>query len=166
MTTPTSLPSFSAPLPSRQELATATLTEMGLEPTADGDGDLQIIVNGQQLLVRVSDDGPGLLRVFGSWRIADDLPGEDVDRYGAAHQVTATHALVKVNVVKYADQIDEPGHLMVAVDQMVPEGSRYDVLLPEAINAVLSGVGNWHHLLMEHTQQGDGPAATDAEPQA
>lgn len=158
MTTPTSLPNFNAPQLDRRGLVTAALTNMGVQPTPDDDGDLQIVVNDQQLYVRVTDDGPGLLRVFGQWRIMADLPGDDSVKFGVAQQVTATHALVKVNVFKVLDQPEEPGHLVVAIDQLVPEGTRYDIVLPALIDAVLSGVGTWHNLLIEHTGGGSGAA--------
>lgn len=145
MTSPTSLPSFGSPVPpSRLEQVQQVLTALEVNPVLDDDGDLQITVNDAQLYVRVSDDGPGLLRVFGQWQIAPDMPADLSLRHGAAAHVTASHALVKVNIFEEA--------LVVATDQIVPEPTRYDVVVPASIDAVLSAVGMWHQIVVENGQ--------------
>ncbi len=118
------------------------LTQLGLDYTTDNDADLAISVNDQQLYVRVSDDGPGLLRVFGQWQIQADLNPDQGVRFGAAHHVTTTHVLAKVSIL-------EETTLAVAVDNIVPEGARYDVLIPASVEAVLAAVGAWHQLIVD-----------------
>ncbi len=145
MTSPTSLPSFAAPTPpSRRQLTKSALAAIGVEAEQDDDGDLLFVVQDHKLYARTSDEGPGLLRVFGQWQIDENL-GDEGLRYGAAHHVTATHALVKVNVLEST--------LVVAADSLVPDGSRYDVLVPASIDAVLSAVDLWHRLVAEAAGQ-------------
>ncbi|MFV0459573.1 MAG: T3SS (YopN, CesT) and YbjN peptide-binding chaperone 1 [Actinomycetales bacterium] len=158
MTSPTSLPDFSAPTPSRLDQVMAVLTQLGVNPEIDSEGDVSIRVNDQQLYVRVSDDGPGIVRVFGQWQILDDISADPGVRFGAAHHVTATHALVKVNIFNDT--------LAVAVDNLAPEGARFDVLLSNSIDAVLSGVSTWHRLIVESSAPttGDGDAPAEGSP--
>lgn len=152
MTSPTSLPSFDPPpAASRHTQVLATLKAVGLDATVDADNDIQVNVTGQQLYLRTTDEGPGLLRVFGQWQIMDDVPAEAGVRLAAAHQVTASHALVKVNV------FDDT--LVVAVDSITPDGAAYNVLVPASIDAVLSAVALWHQLL---TSSPDGASVPGA----
>lgn len=148
MTSPTSLPNFDLPAPSRRQLVQQTLTQLGLEYVEDKDHDLAISVNDQQLYVRVSDEGPGIVRVFGQWQIQDDLNPDLGMRFGAAHHITTTHVLAKVSILEQT--------LAVAVDNIAPEGARYDILISGSIEAVLAAVGAWHRLMVE------GAAAAEA----
>lgn len=125
---------------------------MGLAPTQDDDGDWEVRINDQKLFVRISDDGPGLVRVFGQWRVMADLVAPIERKREAAHEVTAAHALVKVNFFAVPDDAAHPGHLIVVLDQIAPVGTRYDLVLPPALDAVLSGARAWHHLLTEHSE--------------
>lgn len=159
MTSPTSIPSFGDPTPpARIDLVRETLQSMDLEPTLDQDGDLKVAVQDQQIYLRASDDGPGLLRVFGQWQIVPGLADDPNLRFGAAHHVTATHALVKLHIM------DDT--LVVAVDNLVPEGSRYAVIVPAAIEALLSAVGMWHSLIAEQQKAQQGGTSEQAQPEA
>lgn len=73
--------------------------------------------------------------------MADRRPsGETADRLAAAHLTTASHVLVKVSV--------QNSTLLVAVDTLTPPGSRLDLIVPAAVQAVLSAVTMWHRVVV------------------
>ena len=152
MTSPTSIPG-AIEMPALREQVLAALAGGGLPGQVDGDGDIAFEVNGQHLFARCTQEGIGLVRIFGQWQIIDDLPGETSDRLAAAHLVTASHVLAKVSV--------QNSTLLVAVDTLTPPGSRLDLIVPAAVQAVLSAVTMWHRAVV-----GDDPFVDplDVEP--
>lgn len=153
MSSPTDLPTIPYIEPGVRDRVCSVLDGMGLTHTDESDGDIGFEVNGQRLYARTRDDGPGMVRVFGQWQIMDNLPGEPALRYAAAHQTTATHALVKVSVL--ADT------LLVAVDAVCPPGSRVDVIVSTSIEAVLSAVTVWHRIIVGDPPDGQVAASGD-----
>jgi hypothetical protein len=142
VTDPTSLPAFASAEehPLRARILDA-LTEEGLEPAVDDDGDVAVVVLDQQVFVRCVDTVPPLIRVFGQWLIGDEVPGDMLARLSASNAVTAGVNLVKVTV--------HEDRLVVAVDVVVSDGLDLGSLLPATLEAAVSAVQTWHATVLE-----------------
>jgi hypothetical protein len=148
---PTALPAFAAPGPAQGPLrdrVVVALTEQGYEPTVDDDGDVSVVVQGQQVFVRCMDTVPELMRVFGQWLIGDEVPGDVLVRLSAANAVTAALNLVKVTV--------HQDRLVVAVDLVVSEALALRALLAATLDASVSAVQTWHATVLDLARTGGG----------
>lgn len=148
MSSPTDLPfGLGAPTPAApsttrlHDQVSALLGEYGLEFTIDDEGDYTFEIDEQQLYIKVNEEEPGFVRVFGQWRMVDGLPGGPLEWFDTAARVSMEVPLVKVIVV--------PDGLIVACDAASPPDDRLDVVLRLCIENVLHGVNFWHQYLFE-----------------
>jgi hypothetical protein len=138
MTDPTAIPSFPPPPdehPLRGRVLDA-LTDAGLAPNLDAEGDVSVEVERQKFFVRCADGQLPVMRLFGQWKIGGSVPSDELRRLKAANDLSARLNLVKVSV--HGDV------LLVTVDQVVPDGTSLRTLLTVAFSAVLAAVRTWH----------------------
>lgn len=138
MTDPTAIPSFPPPPdehPLRGRVLDA-LTDAGLAPNLDAEGDVSVEVERQKFFVRCADGQLPVMRLFGQWKIGSSVPSDELRRLRAANDLSARLNLVKVSV--HGDV------LLVTVDQVVPDGTSLRMLLTVAFSAVLAAVRTWH----------------------
>ena len=146
MTDPASLPAFPAPevqFVLRARLLGA-LSDMGLTPDVDEDGDIVVHVDQQRLFVRCTDSTPPLARVFGQWQIDAEVPGDELLRLQAANAVTMAIHLVKTTLVE--------DRLVSAVDLIVTDDLHLPSLLSAAMGMVVQSVQTWHATVTELAQ--------------
>lgn len=156
MTDPTAIPSFPPPPdehPLRGRVLDA-LTDAGLAPNLDAEGDVSVQVERQRFFVRCADGQLPVMRVFGQWKIGSSVPTEELRRLQAANVLSARLNLVKISV--HGDV------LLVSVDQVVPDGAPLRALLTVAFSAVLSAVRAWH-VEAGGTVDDNGSAAADGD---
>jgi len=150
VTDPASLPAF-PPLEVQFVLRArmlATLTDMGLSPDVDGDGDIVVVVDQQRLFVRCTDSTPPLARVFGQWQIDAEVPGDELLRLRAANAVTMAIHLVKTTLVE--------DRLVSAVDLIVTDDLHLPSLLSAAMGMVVQSVQTWHATVTELSKDQNG----------
>lgn len=154
VTDPTSVPAFEDARQARplRDRVVESLAEAGYEPVLDDDGDVAVVVQGQQVFVRAMDTVPQLLRVFGQWLIGEEVPGDLLIRLSAANAVTAALNLVKATV--------HEDRLVVAVDLVVSEGLVLPSLLTATLDATVAAVQTWHATVLEVAQGGGGGPGT------
>ena len=143
VTDPASLPAFPPPevqFVLRARMLTA-LTDMGLAPDVDADGDVVVMVDQQRLFVRCTDSTPPLARVFGQWQIDSEVPGDELLRLQAANAVTMAIHLVKTTLVE--------DRLVSAVDLIVTDDLHLPSLLGAAMGMVVQSVQTWHATVSE-----------------
>ncbi|WP_435203261.1 T3SS (YopN, CesT) and YbjN peptide-binding chaperone 1 [Janibacter sp. GS2] len=167
MSDPTALPNFNtqpadgggtepaaeAPLRDRVQEA---LTELGLEPSVDDEGDLAFVFSEQQMFIRCSDDESNVLRVFGQWALEDPVPTDPVERLQVSNDLNVAFNLVKAAVAGDT--------LLVTSEHVLPRGADVRGLIGLALPLVLQGVQLWHQRATG--QESEGAGAEGGEPQA
>jgi hypothetical protein len=150
VTDPTSLPAFDGARQERplRDLVLDVLTAEGYRPAVDDDGDISLLVQNQQVFVRSLDTVPQLLRVFGQWKIGDEVPGDPLLRLNAANSVTAAFNLVKATV--------HEDRLVVTVDLVVCAGLELAALLRATLDATVVAVQTWHSTVLELARRAAG----------
>ncbi|NHA68039.1 T3SS (YopN, CesT) and YbjN peptide-binding chaperone 1 [Phycicoccus flavus] len=142
MTDPTSLPNFPPP-PDEHPLrgrVLDVLTDLGVAPNLDEDGDVAFTVNDQTLFVRCIEGEVQIMRVFGQWKIQDELTADRLKLYETCNDVNLHMNHVKTGV---AD-----GTLVVLGEHLVTPGSDLPVLVQISVQTVLSAVHLWHQRVL------------------
>jgi hypothetical protein len=114
------------------------LTDEGFRPTVDEEGDVVVAVQGETLFVRVLDEEPGLLSMFGQW----DLTEIDADPHEclkACNSVATEMALVKLRVVE--------NMLVVSAEHMITGDEAVQTLLGASIGLIQMGAQGWVELM-------------------
>lgn len=167
MSDPTALPNFSpqsgngsggdpeseAPLRDRVQ---AALTELGLEPSIDDEGDVAFVFSEQQMFIRCADDESNVLRVFGQWALEEPVPTDPVERLQVSNDLNVAFNLVKAAVAGDT--------LLVTSEHILPRGADIRGLLGLALPLVLQGVQLWHQRATG--QEPEGAGEEQGEPQA
>jgi hypothetical protein len=143
VTDPTSFSVFTESTRTRplKDRVVESLRQKGYDPTEDEDGDVAVIVQGQQVFVRTLDTQPPLLRVFGQWLIGQEVPGDVLLRLNAANAVTSALNLVKATV--------HEDRLVVAVDLVISDGLALPSLMAATLDATVTAVQTWHATVLE-----------------
>lgn len=165
MSDPTSLPNFPPPAdehPLRGRVLDA-LTDLGLQPAIDADGDLSFAVGepAQQLFVRCQDGDFPIMRVFGQWMIGDQVPDDHALRLQRCNDFGLQLNLVKVGLVT----TDHGENLVVSGDHVVPVGTDVSPLFQITVNIIMEVVQMWHtSFLSPEEQQRLADAAAESQP--
>lgn len=112
------------------------LSDAGLSPNIDEDGDVALLVDDQRMFVRCVDEPVQALRVLGQWKIGDDIPADELEQLRVASAVSLQSNLVKLGI---ADDV-----LVVCVDHLVSPGQDVGELVMICVGAVLNAVQAWH----------------------
>lgn len=125
----------------------AALTELGLEPSVDKDGDVAFTFSEQQLFVRCTDDESNVLRVFGQWALEEPVPTDPQERLQVSNDLNVAFNLVKTAVAGDT--------LLVTSEHILPRGADVRGLLGLALPLVLQGVQLWHQRATGQEPEGD-----------
>jgi hypothetical protein len=170
MSDPTALPRLPPPAddnPTRTAVV-AALTAAGVTHESVPSGDVAVRLQGQRLFVRCTppraEQGqPGMVRVFGQWKVGDSVPADELRRLRAANDLTARLTVVKVSV--------HDAVLLVAADYLVLAGTDLRRLLVSTFPGLLTAVQLWHRAAGGAVEGGDAspsagsaPAAGDSPP--
>lgn len=153
MTDPAALPNFPPPAdehPLRGRVLDA-LQDLEVQPDIDGDGDVTITVNDQQLFVRCHEGDLEIMRVFGQWQLPPQLEGDSERLLQLCNELNLTLNCVKTGIGN--------GTLAVTCDQLMTPGVNLDAALQISIQLVLSTVQFWHQRALgldENGQPTDG----------
>jgi hypothetical protein len=146
MTDPTSLPNFPPP-PSEHPLRGRVLDALideGFEPNIDQDGDVAFTVQDQQIFVRCMEGDFTIMRIFGQWRVGDDVPQDALSQLQACNELTLRLNIVKAGIAN--------GTLVVTGEHVVTPDTDIRQLLVVTTQLVLSAVHAWHETIMGRTQ--------------
>lgn len=150
MTDPTAMPDFPPPTdehPLRGRVLDVLIDE-GYRPDIDGDGDVAVKVQGQQLYLRCTEGAVTILRVFGQWRLDDSVAGDELARLRACNSVTARLSVAKTTL---------GGDILVAsAEHVVTTATPLKSIVGTSLELVLTAVNLWHEALAQLT--GDEPA--------
>ncbi len=152
MTDPTALPDFPPP-PNEHPLrgrVLDVLIDEGYRPDIDGDGDVVVKVQGQQLYLRCTEGDITILRVFGQWRLGDSVTSDELSRLKACNLVTARLSVGKTTL---AQDI-----LVASAEHVISEGMAVNQVVLASLELVLTAVNLWHEPLAEIA--GEGGTAT------
>ena len=158
MTDPTSLPNFPPPAdehPLRGRVLDI-LVDLGLAPNLDTDGDVAFTVNEQQLFIRCTEGEVEIMRVFGQWQIADNLPDDLLTQYRAANDLSLRLNIVKAGI--------NAGTLVVTCEHIIMPGADVRQLLQLSYQLVLTAVQMWHQLMLGEDVFGDGGMGAPGQP--
>ncbi len=146
MTDPTALPDFPPPAsehPLRGRVLDVLMDE-GYRPDIDGDGDVALKVQGQQVYVRCTEGEVTILRVFGQWRLGETVGGDELARLRACNSVTGRLSVAKTTL---AD-----GILVASAEHVVTSATPLAQIVTTSLELVLTAVNLWHEALGELTQ--------------
>ncbi|GAB95699.1 hypothetical protein BJY21_000729 [Kineosphaera limosa] len=150
MTDPTSLPNF--PQPAAENPLRDTVIDVlqgeGFRPEVDGDGDVSFKIEGQQLFVHCTEGELPVVRVFGQWQIADNLPSDPLTQLRAANDLSLRLNIVKAGI--------NGGTLVVTCEHIVHPGADVRQLIQLSYQLVLTAVQMWHQLMLGEDVFGDG----------
>ena len=156
MTDPTILPNFPPPADEHplRGIVLDALQDEGFRPDIDADGDVSFKIEGQQLFVHCTEGELPVMRIFGQWQIADNLPDDLLTQMRAANDLSLRLNIVKAGI--------NAGTLVVTCEHIVLPGS-HDVkqLLQLSYQLVLTAVQMWHQLMLGEDVFGDGGSPTD-----
>ena len=150
MTDPSSLPNFPPPPdehPLRGRVLDVLLDE-GYRPDIDEDGDVAVKVRGQQLYLRCVEGEVTILRVFGQWRLGDEVQRDELSRLRACNEVTGRLSVAKVTM---GDDV-----LVASAEHVVTAGTPLKMVVTSSLELTLTAVTMWHEAL--HGHDGDRPA--------
>jgi len=169
MSDPTSLPNFPPPAdehPLRGRVLDV-LTDLGLGPNIDADGDVAFTIGdpAQQLFVRCQDGDFPVMRIFGQWMIGDQVPEDALARLQRTNDFTLQLNLVKVGIAN--------DNLVVTGEHVVTPGVDISTLFQITVNLVMEVVQMWHTSFLSPEEQqalaeqaaaqaGQDPAGQDA----
>ncbi|MBC7639792.1 MAG: hypothetical protein H7231_08440 [Rhodoferax sp.] len=147
MTDPTALPDFPPPTdehPLRGRVLDVLIDE-GYRPDIDGDGDVAVKVQGQQLYLRCTEGAVTILRVFGQWRLDEDVAGDELARLRACNSVTGRLSVAKTTL---------GGDILVAsAEHVVTTDTGLKSIVGTSLELVLTAVNLWHEALAQITGQ-------------
>ncbi|MDO5711984.1 MAG: hypothetical protein Q4P32_09645 [Micrococcales bacterium] len=149
MTDPTNLPSFPPPAdehPLRGVVLDA-LQDEGFRPDIDDDGDMSFKVEGQQMFVHTTEGELPVMRVFGQWQIAENLPDDLLTQYRAANDLSLRLNIVKAGI--------NAGTLVVTCEHIIMPNADVRQLLQLSYQLVLTAVQMWHQLMLGEDVFGD-----------
>jgi hypothetical protein len=168
VTDPTTSPVFTESTRTRslKDRVVESLRQKGYDSAEDEDGDIAVVVQGQQVFIRTLDTQPPLLRIFGQWLIGQEVPGDLLLRLNAANAVTSALNLVKATV--------HEDRLVVAVDLVISDGLALPSLVTATMDATVTAVQTWHATVLELARADGqqppvpqtGPLGGTASPQA
>lgn len=142
MTDPTSLPNFPPPAdehPLRGRVLDV-LSDLGVAPNLDGDGDVAFTVNDQQLFVRCTEGDVEIMRLFGQWQIQEELTGDRLKLHETCNEINLHMNHVKTGIAGTT--------LVVTGEHIVTPGAQLATLVQVSIQVVLSAVHLWHQRIM------------------
>ncbi|MCE1180599.1 MAG: YbjN domain-containing protein [Micrococcales bacterium] len=142
MTDPTSLPNFPPPAdehPLRGRVLDA-LIDQGMQPNVDADGDVAIQIDDQQLFVRCTEGDFPIMRVFGQWALAPEIPADPQKQLETCNEINLTLNLIKTGLANNT--------LVVTGEHLVGDDSDLASLLQITIQIVLAGVQMWHERIL------------------
>ncbi len=154
MTDPTSLPNFPPPADEHplRGIVLDVLQDEGFRPDIDDDGDVSFKVEGQQLFVHCTEGDLPVVRVFGQWQIADNLPTDLLTQLRAANDLSLRLNIVKAGI--------NAGTLVVTCEHIVMPGADVRQLVQLSYQLVLTAVQMWHQLMLGEDVFGDGSGLT------
>ncbi|WP_202878809.1 hypothetical protein [Ornithinimicrobium ciconiae] len=139
MTDPTSLPNFPPPPdehPLRGRVLDA-LQDLKLQPDLDSDGDVKFVAQEQQLFARSLTGGQlDILRVYGQWKISENVPEDLLTRLNGCNDITLGVNLVKAGIAA--------GNLVLSVEQVIAPKENPKAKLQIAVSMILQAVQLWH----------------------
>ncbi len=145
MTDPTALPDFPPPTdehPLRGRVLDVLMDE-GYRPDIDADGDVAVKVQGQQLYLRCTEGPVTILRVFGQWRLDEDVAGDELARLQACNSVTGRLSVAKTTL---------GGDILVAsAEHVVTTATPLKSIVGTSLELVLTAVNLWHEALAQIT---------------
>jgi len=149
MSDPTSLPNFPPPAdehPLRGRVLDV-LTDLGLGPNIDADGDVAFTIGdpAQQLFVRCQDGDFPVMRIFGQWMIGDQVPEDALARLQRTNDFTLQLNLVKVGIAN--------DNLVVTGEHVVTPGVDISTLFQITVNLVMEVVQMWHTSFLSPEEQ-------------
>lgn len=151
MTDPTSLPNFPPPAnehPLRGRVLDV-LKDLGLQPDIDSDGDVAFVVNEQQLFARCADGELPVLRIFGQWKLADEVLADGGLLFNTCNDLNLTHNCVKTGLANDT--------LVVTSEHLAPQGTDVNTLTQVGVQVVLSAVHAWHQQVLGDSADGPEP---------
>lgn len=143
MTDPTALPDFPPPSsehPLRGRVLDVLMDE-GYRPDIDGDGDVAVKVQGQQLYLRCTEGDITILRVFGQWRLGDAVVQDELTRLRACNAVTGRLSVAKTTL---SDDI-----LVASAEHVVNPATPLTQIVVTSLELVLTSVNLWHEALAD-----------------
>lgn len=168
MTDPTSLPNFPPPPQDRPLTGRVldALQDLQMSPNLDKEGDVAFEVRDQRLFVKVvQGDQFDIMRVFGQWQIASNVPGELLTRLNGCNDVTLGVNLVKAGIAS--------GNLVLAVEQIIARQEDPKAKVQIATGLILQALSLWHRNVVakSRVEQGlepelpaDAPEGTEVGP--
>lgn len=160
MTDPTSLPNFPPPPeehPLRGRVLDA-LQDLKLQPDLDKDGDVKFTAQEQQLFARSLTGGQvDILRVYGQWQVADNVPGDLLTRLNGCNDITLGVNLVKAGIAA--------GNLVLSVEQVIAPQENPKPKLQIAVSMILQAVQLWHRNVVAKANREAGVTAETPAPE-
>lgn len=148
MSDPTSLPNFPPPPeehPLRGRVLDA-LQDLKLSPDLDGQGDVAFTAQEQKLFVRCLEGGQvDIMRTFGQWQIADNVPDDMMTRLNACNDITLGMNLVKSGIAA--------GNLVLTVEQIVAKRENPKAKLQVSVGLLIQAVQIWHKNVLAKSQR-------------
>ena len=149
MTDPTSLPNFPPPAdehPLRGRVLDV-LKDLGLDPNIDADGDVAFTIGEppQQMFVRCQDGDWPVMRVFGQWKIGEQVPDDALVRLQRCNDFTLQLNLVKVGIAN--------DNLIVTGEHVVPLDTDISSLFQITVNLIMEVVQMWHASFLPPEEQ-------------
>lgn len=134
------------------------LKDLGLSPNIDADGDVAFSIGQppQQMFVRCQDGDWPVMRIFGQWIIADQVPHDREQRLQRCNDFTLQLNLAKVGIAN--------DNLVVSVEHVAPMGADISALFQISVNLIMEVVQMWHASFLPSPEQPQNDTADDYRP--
>jgi hypothetical protein len=158
MTDPTALPDFPPPAnehPLRGRVLDV-ITDLGISPDIDGDGDVAFTVGDpeQRLFVRSQDGDFPTIRVFGQWQLGEHVPADPLARLERCNDFTLSLNLAKVGIANDT--------LVATIEHLVTPATDLSMIFRLSVDLILQVVGAWQGSWVQGRHEG--PGAPEATP--
>lgn len=162
MTDPTSLPNFPPPPEDRPLTGRVldALVDLQLQPNLDAQGDVAFVASEQKLFVKViAGEQFDIMRVFGQWVIADNVPQDLLTRLNGCNDITLGVNLVKSGIAN--------GNLVLAVEQIVMRREDPKGKVQIATGLILQALRLWHRNVQAKAavERGEEPQLPEEAPE-
>ncbi|MGI8949854.1 MAG: hypothetical protein ACR2FV_18115 [Ornithinimicrobium sp.] len=148
MSDPTALPNFPPPPeehPLRGRVLDA-LQDLEYGPDLDAQGDVSFTAQSQKLFVRCMEGGQvDIMRTFGQWQIADNIPADMTTRLNACNDITLGVNLVKAGIAA--------GNLVLTVEQIIAKQENPKAKAQISVGLLLQAVQLWHKNVVAKSQR-------------
>lgn len=150
MTDPTALPNFPPPAdehPLRGRLLDI-LIDGGLQPSLDSEGDIQLTVEDQTLFIRAMEGDVDSMRVFGQWRVSEQVTQDLNERLLNCNELNLNVNLLKAGIAA--------GFLVMTCEHLIMKDESTEALQAKvqiSLNLILQGVAAWHQALAAEREQ-------------